>query len=723
MRFRCPNCQQQVRVDDSSNIDESEDTQEIVTCPSCNSQFNLLSTDDTEVGRQGLESIGHFEIQGQLGEGSYGTVFKAWDSELRRTVALKIPRASRMSPESTRLFLREARAAAAVSHPNVVSVHEIGQHESSIYIASQYIEGITLRDHMRSSQLSNEQIGTLLIKILRAIQCFHDKGIIHRDLKPGNILIDAENEPYVTDFGLARRDSSDEITVTKTGDVIGTLGYMSPEQARGEIHTLSSRTDVYAVGVILYEMLTRKRPFVATSSHTVLHHILTKEPQRPRKIDPGIPRDLQTICLKALEKEPDKRYNSASDMADDLQRYLDHRPIIARAAGPVDITLKLIRRNRLVTALIILSAGALAVAGVAMQRPPEGTVPVRITTDKADASIRFVRYDQNLRVPDSDSVTVEGASGDRFWLMPGLYKVQAEDSSNARHEVWRFVPEKTDQNSTEQRFPHQAWTVDDGDIVLQPFRLFSDSDVADSVVLVHGGTFQAGFEDTAGHFAAKHQQSVDDFFMGVNEVSYGQFREVMNQKVKSPLVDGTYLSQLTSQFGDRSELADDQPVSGYPVDVALVYCELAGGRLPTSIEWEYAATQGGTSSFPTGDSPAVETSTDWEVLSTTAATSDTAPEGIRNLYFSVAEYTDSRMLSYKVLYPAAFTGVAETKISEPDFAKLPQLVEVRGAPVSWLAGNPTEEPLNVRLRLVAPFPKADSEALSNYGRIGWRLCR
>ncbi len=192
------------------------------------------------------------------------------------------------------------------------------------------IDGITLSEYLKSRTLEPRDAASLLIKLLAGVKVFHEKGIIHRDLKPGNILLDSDNEPHISDFGLARQESVNDVTITNSGRIVGTLLYMPPEQARGENRSLSFRSDIYAMGVILYEVLTGQRPFKSTSSRTLLYSILTDEPVRPAAIRKSIPRDLETICLKAMEKDPARRYGSAAEMAADLTCYLENRPILAR---------------------------------------------------------------------------------------------------------------------------------------------------------------------------------------------------------------------------------------------------------------------------------------------------------------------------------------------------------------------------------------------------------
>ncbi len=203
MQFRCPNCQHSIRVEENHHQAQPEaETLDTIECPSCHSRFSLSADEDsTTIVTLGLK-VAHFEIQQVLGEGAFGTVYKAFDTELQRHVALKVPRDGRITKETSNMFLREARAAAGVTHPNVVAVYEMGQHGESFYIASELIEGITLSEYLRSRIVEPLDAARIMIKLLAGIKVFHDKGIIHRDLKPGNILLDSNNEPHISDFGL-----------------------------------------------------------------------------------------------------------------------------------------------------------------------------------------------------------------------------------------------------------------------------------------------------------------------------------------------------------------------------------------------------------------------------------------------------------------------------------------------------------------------------------------
>ncbi|MCE9567603.1 MAG: serine/threonine protein kinase, partial [Planctomycetes bacterium] len=269
-------------------------------------------------------AVAGYEVEGELGRGGMGVVYKARQTSLNRVVALKMLLGAGEGTAVAR-FLAEAEAVAAIRHPHVVQVFDFGQSPDGPYMALEYLPGGTLADRLKGGQRLESRIAAEMFeKVARGLQAAHSQGIIHRDIKPGNVLFDESNEPKVADFGLAKRADSD---LTRTGAVMGTPAYMAPEQADGHTREVGPTADVWAVGVMLYEALTGQRPFVAARTDELLVKVLMSDPDPLRSRTGSVPRDLDTICLKCLEKEPTRRYQSALALAQDLERFRAGEPI------------------------------------------------------------------------------------------------------------------------------------------------------------------------------------------------------------------------------------------------------------------------------------------------------------------------------------------------------------------------------------------------------------
>lgn len=275
--------------------------------------------------------LGKYEILGELGRGGMGIVHRAYDPELRREVALKtLLSDGKVDPEAVQRFLREARMVAALEHPGIVPIHEVGEIDGVPYFAMVYVKGLALHQTLKTGAcLGMRERARLVHDVADAVAHAHARGVIHRDLKPSNILIDAAGKVHVLDFGLARR-VSEHSRLTTTGQLLGTPDYMSPEQIDGDTEHMGPPTDVYALGAILYEVLTGRTPFASPSVKEVFAKSIFQDPRPPRELDPVIPTDLETICLKALAKEPAGRYPTAREFADDLGRFLAGESIAGR---------------------------------------------------------------------------------------------------------------------------------------------------------------------------------------------------------------------------------------------------------------------------------------------------------------------------------------------------------------------------------------------------------
>jgi serine/threonine protein kinase len=320
-----------------------------------------------------VPAIPGYEILEELGRGGMGVVYKARQISLKRIVALKMIRAVELA-EAHELarFKAEAEAAAQLQHPNIVQIYEVGEYAGQPYFSLEYVDGGSLSDHLRTELPSTDDAAAILVELAEAIHFAHVKGIIHRDLKPGNVLIGTTEKTEntekkgkkrgpasvyskssavkITDFGLAKQ-LADQSGRTTSGTVVGSPSYMPPEQAKGEIDRIGPRSDVYSLGAILYEMLTGRPPFRAATAVETMAQVAAQEPVAPGRLQPRLPRDLETICLKCLEKDPQKRYASAKSLAADLERFREGKPIMARPVSVFERSWRWCRRNPAVAAL------------------------------------------------------------------------------------------------------------------------------------------------------------------------------------------------------------------------------------------------------------------------------------------------------------------------------------------------------------------------------------
>src|SRR5881275_240940 len=308
-----------------------------------------------------LGELGDYELLDEVGRGGQGVVFRARQKSLNRIVALKVISLGQWASKvHLKRFRLEAEAAARLEHPGIVPIHEVVQRDGSCYFSMKFVEGGQLDEVVRRTPMSIRQAVELIAKVARTVHYAHEHGILHRDIKPGNILLDQEGEPHLTDFGLARLVES-ESSVTQTLDVLGTPSYMAPEQAVGNNAAVSSATDVYGLGGVLYQLLTGQPPFAGGATYETIKLLLETDPRQPRLLNPKIDRDLNTICLKCLEKDPKRRYPSALALAEDIERWLKHEPIQARRTGIFTRGRKWVRRNP-TSALLAASLVALAAA-------------------------------------------------------------------------------------------------------------------------------------------------------------------------------------------------------------------------------------------------------------------------------------------------------------------------------------------------------------------------
>ena len=328
--------------------------------------------------------FGDYEVLGELGRGGMGVVWKARQLSLGRVVALKTILAGAFAgAEEVKLFQREARAAAALDHPHIVPIYEVGEHQGQPFYAMRLVEGNSLSADLAHYRRHHRAAASLVAQVARAVQHAHERGLLHRDLKPGNILLDGRKQPHVTDFGLAKRLGGGS-TVAPEGAVVGTASYMPPEQAAGEGRGLTAAADVYALGAVLYEMLTGRPPFRGATVLETLAQVVGSAPPAPRRLNPQVAADLEVICLKCLDKRPGRRYGTASALAEDLERWVAGQPIAARRVGAAERAWLWCRRRPVVASLggavaaLLLLAALLAAFGYAKQHAADESQRVAI---------------------------------------------------------------------------------------------------------------------------------------------------------------------------------------------------------------------------------------------------------------------------------------------------------------------------------------------------------
>lgn len=590
--------------------------------------------DSPKVGHR----IAHFELQEKLGSGVAGEVWKANDSRLQRTVAIKISRHRHRSEEERHRFLREARTAAQLSHPRIVSVHEAGRDADTTFIVSDLIVGQDLRQRLREHRLSLREAAGMCAELAEALHHAHEQGVIHRDLKPANVLLDEQQRPYITDFGLAKwADDTREMTLD--GQLIGTPAYMSPEQARGEAARVDRRTDVYALGAMLYEMLTGEYPFQGDQA-SMIHAIINKDPQPPRSLDRRVPRDLETICLKAVEKNPRHRYVSAQEMALDLRRFLSGESILARRAGPIEKSWRSIRRRPAIATSIFLVFVALGLAGVIWTRAGErhdllGLQTVTLTTIPPGAKVTFVPLGEKNGEPIVDQIVhARGRSPVREKLKPGSYLVVAVLDDGRFHEVYRHVPRKGDIPTAPGK--HYRWKFTaNGDTQLPKIEIPSGDVTTGMAYLEGSGNFLTVLGKDSP-FAKSYTIRMPSYYIDTHEFTVSDYQRLLPQWPPSDI-----------RWVPRPE----DWAATVSFDLAVYLAEKTGKRLPTDAEYEFAATNRGRSKYPWGDSsPEPWAPTDFGPVRSPKFDRLSTTPAVFGLCSNVAEWT---MSITPVLFPDA----------------------------------------------------------------------
>jgi serine/threonine protein kinase/formylglycine-generating enzyme required for sulfatase activity len=558
------------------------------------------------------QRIDEFQIISHLGEGGMGVVYLAQDTVLGRRVALKVlaPRLA-SSRQALGRFQQEARSAATLNHPSIVPVYKFGFDGVRHYIASEFVAGPTLEHRLeeeRVRRLTDTAIAQVrswpryaaevIAAIADALDYAHRQKIIHRDVKPSNILIDPDRGPRLTDFGIAKY-LADDHGAEKTG-LIGSCHYMSPEQASLVKSPVDQRSDVFSLGVVLYEMLALRRPFEGTNQNEVLKNVLETEPISIRAIDRWIPRDLAVICHKALEKQPTNRYQSAAHIAADLRSFLSGNPILARPPSIMHTTARLMWRVRMpIMALSLFAFMGLTLWLISLVRASYLDSFAWLDAEAIGTACHvYAQRVDDISLLPGEPIAL-GATPVRVGLLPpGVYRVtvQAENDVFSEFNLVLRSPGKLHRRllrvHKDGPTPSQAWS----DAQCDSAKLKSTFVVAsEGMVYVEPGAYVFGWSSDQNPLIHERTVSLPGFYIDANKVSNREFKE---------FVDATGYS-IPPQWrvgGSYDDSIADRPVVTVSWADAEAYARWKGKRLPTALEWEAAACGRGNDRYPWGNS-------------------------------------------------------------------------------------------------------------------------
>ncbi len=421
----CPRCGRPLKAGATAGL-----------CPRCLMRRAAAESGTVEPAEPVARRFGEYEVLEEIARGGMGVVYRARDAALDRTVALKLLLAGEWaSGEFVERFHNEARAAAALDHPNIVAVHEFGERDGQWFLVMRYVEGPSLAQRLRETKFAPREAAALVEKLARAVHYAHQRGVLHRDLKPGNVLLEKSGEPHLTDFGLARLIEQDS-TLTHTLAVLGTPAYLAPEQAAGQASSVTTAADVYGLGTIFYELLAGRPPFAGGTSLETVRLVLDTEPARPSASNPTVDRDLETICLRCLEKLPGRRYGSAEALAEDLARWSSGRPIHARPVSNFERATKWARRHPARAALfLVIVFAALAiglVSGIMNMRLAKARNEI---TERAETQRRELA---RLNTATGNRLSEEGDPlGALLWFAGAARHDEGKPERVAMHR-WRF---------------------------------------------------------------------------------------------------------------------------------------------------------------------------------------------------------------------------------------------------------------------------------------------